>query len=108
MGTTVRLDEALLAEAKASRSTTERRWELVAPPWLQLDVVAGAALPCRGQDQRRGRGVLSGDADRLVQRDLLGSRPPGAGSRQDLPELGVDVAFPDDAVPDGPGQVVGA
>ena len=42
------------------------------PEALEFDPDAGAGLAGPRQHERDGRGVLDRDADRLVQRDLLG------------------------------------
>ena len=59
---------------------------------LQLDLLAGAAFPRGREHERRGGEVLDGDADRLVQRDLLAGAAPDSRPGDDLAELDDAVA----------------
>jgi hypothetical protein len=47
---------------------------------LQLDLLAGTAFPRGCEHERCGSEVLDGDADRLVQRDLLPTAFPAMTS----------------------------
>src|SRR5262249_32841284 len=51
---------------------------------LQLDLLADSAFPRSRQDECRGGEVLDGDADRLVQRDLLIRGSPDRRAGDDL------------------------
>ena len=73
---------------------------------LELDPPADAALRRAREHQRRGRGVLHGHADGLVEGDLGRRRAAGPAPGDELTQLGVDVARIDHAVADRPAEVV--
>src|ERR1700747_2633131 len=54
---------------------------------LQLDLEAAATLARGPKHERRGGKVLDGDADRLVQRDLIFGAASGGGAGDDLADL---------------------
>ena len=70
-----------------------------------LDLPADLALARGAQHQRRRRGVLHRDADRLVERELVRGLPARPRARNQLADLRVDVAGADGSARDRLGEV---
>src|SRR3954469_24043334 len=74
----------------------------------KLDFAAHTALASGAKHQRRGGAVLHGDADRLVEGELIWPGPARLAPRHELADLGVHVVRIDQTLLNRLEQIVGA